>query len=127
VKQRKIEEIIIAMPSASGQTIREIAWIAKKTHARLRILPGIYDSTRGLMASLRDIQMEDLLSREAVKIDLSEIAGYLKEMTVMITGAGGSIARDVPPGVGFAHSRLIIIDNCENNLFDIQQELLIET
>lgn len=125
VKQHKIDEIIIAMPSASGQTIREIAWIAKKTHARLRILPGIYDSTRGLMASLRDIQMEDLLSREAVKIDLSEIAGYLKEKTVMITGAGGSIGSEMcRQVVGFAPSRLIIIDNCENNLFDIQQELL---
>jgi len=125
VKQHKIDEIIIAMPSASGQTIREIAWIAKKTHARLRILPGIYDSTRGLMASLRDIQMEDLLSREAVKIDLSEIAGYLKDKTVMITGAGGSIGSEMcRQVVGFEPSRLIIIDNCENNLFDIQQELL---
>jgi len=125
VKWRNAEEIIIALPSASGQTIREIARIARKTPARLRILPGIYDSGRGLMASLRDIRMEDLLGREAVKIDLNEIAGYLKEKTVMITGAGGSIGSEMcRQVVGFAPSRLIIIDNCENNLFDIQQELL---
>lgn len=125
VKRHNAEEIIIAMPSASGQTIREIARIARKTPARLRILPGIYDSTRGLMASLRDIRMEDLLGREAVKIDLNEIAGYLKEKTVMITGAGGSIGSEMcRQVVGFEPSRLIIVDNCENNLFDIQQELL---
>ena len=125
VKRHNAAEIIIAMPSASGQTIREIARIAKKTHARLRILPGIYDSTRGLMASLRDIRMEDLLGREAVKIDLNEIAGYLKEKTVMITGAGGSIGSEMcRQVVGFEPSRLIIVDNCENNLFDIQQELI---
>lgn len=125
VKRHNAEEIIIAMPSASGQTIREIARIARKTPARLRILPGIYDSTRGLMASLRDIRMEDLLGREAVKIDLNEIAGYLKEKTVMITGAGGSIGSEMCRQIiNYEPSRLIIVDNCENNLFDIQQELL---
>jgi len=124
VKRHNAEEIIIAMPSASGQTIREIARIARKTPARLRILPGIYDSTRGLMASLRDIRMEDLLGREAVKIDLEEIADYLTEKTVMITGAGGSIGSEMCRQIiGFSPQKLIIIDNCENNLFDIQQEL----
>lgn len=125
VKRHNAAEIIIAMPSASGQTIREIARIAKKTRVRLRILPGIYDSGRGLMASLRDIRMEDLLGREAVKIDLNEIAGYLKEKTVMITGAGGSIGSEMCRQIiNYEPTRLIIVDNCENNLFDIQQELI---
>jgi|LSQX01.1.fsa_nt_gb FlaA1/EpsC-like NDP-sugar epimerase len=121
----KIEEIIIAMPSASGKTIREIVKLAKKTSARLRILPGIYDSTSNPVSSLRDISMEDLLGREAVKIDLTEISGYLTGKTVLITGAGGSIGSEMCRQIAdFAPEKLIIIDNCENNLFDIEQELL---
>lgn len=124
VNRYKIDEIIIAMPSAPGKTIREIVKITKNTSARVRILPGIYDGTKNPMASLRDIQMEDLLGRETVKTDLKEIADYLTEKTVMITGAGGSIGSEMCRQIiGFSPQKLIIIDNCENNLFDIQQEL----
>ncbi len=122
---RNIEEIIIAMPSASGSTIREIVKLAKKTSARLRILPGIYDSTANPVSSLRDIQMEDLLGREPVKTDLTEISGYLTGKTVLITGAGGSIGSEMCRQITeFSPADLIIVDNCENNLFDIEQELL---
>lgn len=125
VSELEINEIIIAIPSANGDTIRELVNICKKTPARLRILPGIYQSVSGLVKNLRDVQMEDLLRREPVKINLTEIAGYISNKTVLVTGAGGSIGSELCRQlVNLSPGSLVIIDCCENNLFDIESELL---
>ncbi|NLV20974.1 MAG: polysaccharide biosynthesis protein [Syntrophomonadaceae bacterium] len=125
VKDLEVEEIIIAMPSASGQTIREILDIARTTGARIKILPGIYSGLKSsALAQLRDVNMEDLLRREPVATDLNEIASYITNRTIMVTGAGGSIGSELCRQICcIGATRLILIDNCENNLFDIEQEL----
>jgi FlaA1/EpsC-like NDP-sugar epimerase len=124
IRELSIDEIIIAMPSATGETVRQLVDICKKTPARLRILPGIYQSMNGLVKSLRDVRMEDLLRREPVEVDIAEIAGYIKARNVLITGAGGSIGSELCRQVaGLSPDSLIILDYSENNLFDIQSEI----
>lgn len=125
VPELEIDEIIIAIPSAHGETIRQLVNICKKTPAKLRILPGIYQSARGLVNNLRDVSMEDLLRREPVQVNISEIAGYVTGKTVLVTGAGGSIGSELCRQIAaLSPSNLIILDCCENNLFDIETELL---
>lgn len=126
VKDMEVEEIIIAMPSAAGPTIREIVDIARTTGVRVKILPSIYSGLQNsVLSHLRDVNMEDLLRREPVDTDLQEIAGYICGKTVLVTGAGGSIGSELCRQIcSIGANRLILIDNCENNLFDIEQELL---
>ncbi|HWQ75597.1 MAG TPA: nucleoside-diphosphate sugar epimerase/dehydratase [Syntrophomonas sp.] len=125
VKSLQAEEIIIAMPSASGSTIREILEIARTTGARVKTLPGVYSGLKSSFVShLREVSMEDLLRREPVASDLEEIAAYIGGKTVMVTGAGGSIGSELCRQICYANAaRLVLVDNCENNLFDIEQEL----
>jgi FlaA1/EpsC-like NDP-sugar epimerase len=125
VQDLQVEEIIIAMPSASGHTIREILNIARTTQARVKILPSIYSGLKSsALAHLRDVNMEDLLRREPVETDLQEVTAYIGGKTVLVTGAGGSIGSELCRQIcNAAPARLILVDNCENNLFDIEQEL----
>lgn len=125
VRDLQINEIIIAMPSVSGDIVRCILGICRETDARVRILPSIYQSATGSMvANLRNVQMEDLLRREPVETDLHEIAGTIGNKTVLITGAGGSIGSELcRQALSLTPDKLILLDNCENNLFDIEQEL----
>lgn len=127
VKELEINEIIIAMPSISNTIKKEIIDICKKTPASLKILPDIYHSSNGtsIVNQLRNVQMEDLLGREPVKTDLAQISGYLYNKTVLVTGGGGSIGSELCRQVMRFNPRcLIIVDNCENNLFDIEMEML---
>ncbi|HWP97010.1 MAG TPA: nucleoside-diphosphate sugar epimerase/dehydratase [Syntrophomonadaceae bacterium] len=125
VNELAIDEIIIAMPSVSGEAIREIVDICKPTSARLRILPGIYQGAdSNLIHNIRDVQMEDLLKRSPVNIDLGEIAGYISDKVVLVTGAGGSIGSELCRQLlQFSPSKLVILDNSENSLFEIEIEL----
>lgn len=125
VRDLQADEIIIAMPSASGQTIREILEIARTTPARVKILPGIYNSlSSSVIAHIRDVNMEDLLRREPINIDIEDIAAYISGRTVMVTGAGGSIGSELCRQILSAcPARMVMVDNCENNLFEIEQEL----
>ncbi|NLU50741.1 MAG: polysaccharide biosynthesis protein [Syntrophomonadaceae bacterium] len=125
----QVDEIIIAMPSVSGRETREIIDICKKTPARVRILPPAdqYINGGSLLARLREVEMEDLLRREPVEIDLDAIAGYLSGKTVLVTGAGGSIGSELcRQAARFAPDRLVLVDNSENNLFEIDIELRAE-
>lgn len=126
VKELEIHEIIIAMPSVSGEKIRPIVEIATQTNTRVRILPGMYQSTNGnMLTHIRDIRMEDLLSREPVKTNLKLIASYIEGRVVMVTGAGGSIGSELCRQlIKLNPTQLLIVDSCENNLFDIEQELI---
>ncbi|MGI6453718.1 MAG: polysaccharide biosynthesis protein [Syntrophomonadaceae bacterium] len=121
-----IAEIIIAMPSACGETIRSIMYLANQTRAQVRILPGIYQSTAGdLFFNLREIQMEDLLKREPVKLNYEEMSNYIAGRTVLITGAGGSIGSELCRQImDLSPARMILVECSENNLFDIENELL---
>lgn len=121
-----INEIIIAMPSMSGDVIREIVDICKKTGLELKIMPGVFDVMSGTVDTreIRQVQVEDLLGREPVNVDLEEVAGYLTGETVLVTGGGGSIGSELCRQMSkFNPAKLIIVGHGENSVFDIEQEL----
>ena len=121
-----IDEIIFAIPSASTKERKEILEICKETGCKLRALPGIYQLINGevSVAKLKDVEIEDLLGREPVKINIEDIIGYVSGKVVMVTGGGGSIGSELCRQIA-AHNpkQLIIVDIYENNAYDIQQEL----
>ncbi|MFA5383184.1 MAG: nucleoside-diphosphate sugar epimerase/dehydratase [Eubacteriales bacterium] len=126
VKKYKIELIVIAMPSVNAHVIRDIVGICRSTKAELKILPGVYQIIEGQVSvnSLRPVQLEDLLRREPVQVDLEEIAGYLKKETVLITGAGGSIGSELCRQVAaFGPHKLVLLGHGENSIHKIWMEL----
>lgn len=121
-----IDEIIVAMPSAPQSEVREILNICKETDCELKVLPGLYQMIKGevSISKLRKVEIEDLLGRDPIRIQLDEIMGYVAGKVVLITGGGGSIGSELCRQVA-AHDpkQLIIVDIYENNAYDIQQEL----
>jgi FlaA1/EpsC-like NDP-sugar epimerase len=121
-----IEEIIIAIPSASRLKVREILEICKETGCKMQLVPGMYQLINGdvNVSSLRQVQIEDLLGRDPIEVNVDEIIGYVKNKVVMVTGGGGSIGSELCRQVaGHGPKQLIIVDIYENNAYDIQQEL----
>jgi len=126
VRKYKIELIVIAMPSVGASVVRDIVEICRSTKAEMKILPGVYQIIEGQVSvsSLRPVQLEDLLRREPVQVDLKEIAGYLKKETILITGAGGSIGSELCRQVAtFGPSKLILLGHGENSIHKIWMEL----
>ncbi len=127
VQKYGIKEIYIAMPSCEGHVVDEITAICKQTGCRVKSLPGIYQFVSGEVTqrAYKEISIEDLLARKAVKVDLDKIMAYVSDKVVMVTGGGGSIGSELCRQIA-AHAphRLIIVDIYENNAYDIQQELL---
>ncbi|SHK32544.1 NDP-sugar epimerase, includes UDP-GlcNAc-inverting 4,6-dehydratase FlaA1 and capsular polysaccharide biosynthesis protein EpsC [Anaerobranca californiensis DSM 14826] len=126
-KNLAIDEIIIAMPSAGKKEIKEILNICKQTKCKIKTLPGIYEIVDGKVSInfVRDVEIEDLLGREPVSVDLKEISSYLKDQIVLVTGGGGSIGSELCRQIAsFEPKKLIILDIYENNAYEIQQELL---
>ena len=121
-----IDEIIVAMPSISRVQMSEILDICKETNCKLRSLPGMYQLVNGevSVSKLRDVEVEDLLGRDPIEVDLDSILGYVKGKRVMVTGGGGSIGSELCRQIaGHKPAQLIIVDIYENNAYDIQQEL----
>lgn len=126
VEKYRINEIIIAIPSAAKKDIHEIVDICQKTDCDLKILPGIYQLVNGEVAveKLRKVQIEDLLGRDPIKTNLKNIMEYVRNKTVVVTGGGGSIGSELCRQIAsYYPKKLIIIDIYENNAYDIQQEL----
>ena len=126
VQRHGVEEIIIAMPSVGGGVIRELVDICKTTGARLQILPGVYEIIDGKVSvnHIRKVQLEDLLGREPVKVNLAEMARYLEGQAVMVTGAGGSIGSELCRQIaGFKPDKLILLGHGENSIHKIWLEL----
>ncbi len=125
-KEYDIDEIIIAIPSASRSTIRELVTLCQETNCKLRTLPGMYQLVNGEVnvSKLRDVNVEDLLGREPIKVDLDSILGYVREQVVLVTGGGGSIGSELCRQIAMHRPKqLIIVDIYENNAYEIQQEL----
>lgn len=122
-----IDEIIFAIPSASTRVRKEILDICKETGCKMRTLPGMYQLINGdvSIAKLKEVEIEDLLGRDPIKINTEEVLGYVKDKTVLVTGGGGSIGSELCRQIA-AHQpqQLIIVDIYENNAYDIQQELI---
>lgn len=126
VKKYDVKEIIIAIPSAPGWKIREIVDICYTTPAKLKILPGISDliNEKVSVNQIRELQVEDLLDRKPVSVDLESIAGYLKARTVLVTGAGGSIGSELCRQIArFKPRALILLDHGENSIYEIEMEI----
>ncbi len=121
-----VDEIIVAMPSASRAEIKNILEICKDTNCKLRSLPGMYQLVNGEVnvSKLRDVEVEDLLGREPVSVDMDSILGYVQGKTVLVTGGGGSIGSELSRQIAqHKPKQLIILDIYENNVYDVQQEL----
>ena len=126
VKKYSIEEIIIAIPSATNIQRREIIEVCRDTECKLRILPSLLQLSNGevSISQIRNVQIEDLLGRDSVKVDLSGIMDYVKGSTILVTGGGGSIGSELCRQIAANEPKtLIIFDIYENNAYDIQMEL----
>lgn len=122
----EIDEIIVAMPSISRAELRKILEICKETNCKLRSLPGMYQLVNGEVnvSKLRDIEVEDLLGRDPISVDMDSILGYVQNQTVLVTGGGGSIGSELCRQIaGHKPKQLIVLDIYENSVYDIQQEL----
>lgn len=122
-----VNEIIIAIPSASRQEQMKILSICKEVpNCKLKILPGVYQLVNGevSISKLRDVGIEDLLGREPVQVMTEKIGHYVSDKVVLVTGGGGSIGSELCRQIAANGPRkLIIFDIYENNAYDIQQEL----
>jgi FlaA1/EpsC-like NDP-sugar epimerase len=125
-------EVIIAMPSAPGSEVRRIVEKCRAADVRVRILPSMGElmlggDTGSLASQIREVQVEDVLGRDPIEVDLQQIAAYLTGQVVLVTGGGGSIGSELCRQIASMHpSRLVLLDHAEENLFNIQQELLRE-
>jgi FlaA1/EpsC-like NDP-sugar epimerase len=130
LREHRPDEVLIAMPSVSGEVRRRIVENAQELRIVVKTLPGLYElisGDLGLAGQIRPVQVEDVLGREQVEVDFSEVAGYLEGHTVLVTGAGGSIGSELCRQIARVRpSRLILVDNAEGPLFEIERELASE-
>ncbi len=125
-EENEVNEIIVAMPSASRKQISEILEICQQTESDLKIVPGVYQFVNGEAAieKIRPVQIEDLLGREPVNINLDAVINYVRDKVILVTGGGGSIGSELCRQIAANHPKMLIIfDIYENNAYDIQQEL----
>ncbi|MFY9385643.1 MAG: nucleoside-diphosphate sugar epimerase/dehydratase [Dethiobacteria bacterium] len=129
VQKYDVDEIIIAIPSASREVIGEIVDICQTTPASLKILPDIYELINGRVSvsQVREVRVEDILGREPVEVDLDSIAGYLTGKAILVTGAGGSIGSELcRQAARFKPRRLILLGHGENSIYEAYQDLSLE-
>lgn len=127
VEKENVDEIILAMANVDKARKSEIINICKETKCKLKTIPGIYEIIDGKVdiKKIRDVDIEDLLGREPIKVNMEEMSGYIEERTVLVTGGGGSIGSELCRQIAsFNPKHLIIVDNYENNAYTIQQELI---
>jgi FlaA1/EpsC-like NDP-sugar epimerase len=129
VREHTIDQVIIAMPSATGKTVRELVDICEEAGVRARIVPGIYELLDGSvrLSQLRDVQIDDLLRRAPVQTDTAQVRELLAGKRVLVTGAGGSIGAELCRQIlRCVPASLILLGHGENSIFDIHNELKVE-
>ena len=122
----RITQIIFAIPTATAKEKKEILELCRDTGCRVRTVPGLYQLVNGeaTIAAVKDVQVEDLLGREPVQLNMERVDSFLSGRTVLVTGGGGSIGSELCRQIAKHHpKKLIIVDIYENNAYDIQQEL----
>lgn len=126
VQEQKIDEIIISIPSMKAKEMREVIEICQQTNCKLKTMPGLYQLINGEIdiKKIRDVEIEDLLGRDPVETNLSEVRDFISGKVVLVTGGGGSIGSELCRQVAnFNPQLLIILDIYENSAYDIQNEL----
>src|SRR5205807_3667277 len=108
------DELLIAIPSAAGEVRQKVVERARDAHVPVKTLPGLYEliaGDRNLAAQIRPVQVEDILGREPIEVDFEAISAYLRDQTVLITGAGGSIGSELCRQAARAGAaRLILVE-----------------
>ncbi len=127
LKSSPPDEVIIAMPNADGVVRQRVVDACRRASVPVKTLPGLFDLLDGdpnLLRRLREVEVEDILGRQPVSLDLTAMGGYLVGQSVVVTGAGGSIGAELVRQISrLSPSRLTLIDHAEDNLFQIDQWL----
>ena len=124
VSDLDIDEVLIAMPSASPETLQRLVKDCADAHVQCRMVPGLSNADNFKAADLRSIRLEDLLGRDEVSLDDKRVCAFIREKKVMVTGAGGSIGSELCRQlILFCPAQLILVDHAEFNLYQIDQEL----
>ncbi|WP_257314202.1 polysaccharide biosynthesis protein [Geothrix fuzhouensis] len=126
IADHRITQVVLAIPSANGATLRRLREAAQTTGVRIKTVPGISELLGPMTwkPELRDISIEDLLRREPIQLDQSALGSILEDATVLITGAGGSIGSELARQVAaFRPARLILLGRGENSLWEIERNL----
>jgi FlaA1/EpsC-like NDP-sugar epimerase len=124
------DEVVIAIPSAPGTLRAKVVAACRDRRIRVRTLPTVFELLRGgvqLSKQLRDVQVEDVLGREPIVVELDRVGAYLRDKIVLVTGAGGSIGSELCRQIARVDPRLLVmLDHAEDNLFEIEREMLDE-
>jgi FlaA1/EpsC-like NDP-sugar epimerase len=124
------DEVVIAIPSAPGTLRGQVVAACREREIRVRTLPTVFELLRGgvqLNKQLRDVQVEDVLGREPIVVELDRVGAYLRDRIVLVTGAGGSIGSELCRQIARVGPRLLVmLDHAEDNLFEIDREMLEE-
>ena len=128
VRDRRPDEVLIAIPSAPGALRNRIVETARALDVPVKTLPSLSDLVSGdrdLARQLRPVEVEDVLGREPVEVDIAAISGYLQNEVVLVTGAGGSIGAELCRQIArVGPAKLVLLDNAEPALFEIERELV---
>ena len=128
LRDNKPDELLIAIPSASGAVRQRVVEVAQEAGVPVKTLPGLFELISGdldLARQIRPVQVEDVLGREQVEVHFEEIAAYLRDQTVLVTGAGGSIGAELCRQIArIGPARIVLVDNGETPLFEIERELV---
>ena len=126
VRNHRIQEVLIAIPSGDGRLVRRIVDLSSKAGVSYRIIPGVYQVLSGevSISQIREVDIEDLLGREPVSLDVDAISKYLKGKRILVTGAGGSIGSEIVRQVArFGPEKVVLLGRGENSLFELELEI----
>ena len=130
LRDRRPDEVLIAIPTASGELRAQIVETARGLNVPVKTLPSLSDLVSGdrdLARQLRPVEVEDVLGREPIEVDIAAIASYLEDEVVLVTGAGGSIGSELCRQIARVRpAKLVLLDNAEPALFEIERELVRE-
>jgi FlaA1/EpsC-like NDP-sugar epimerase len=127
LEKHRPDEVVIAIPSAPGELRANVVAACRERQIPVRTLPTVFELLRGgvqLTRQLREVQVEDVLGRDPVKMELDRVGAYLEDRVVLVTGAGGSIGAELSRQIARVNPRLLILlDHAEDNLFQIEREM----
>ncbi len=125
IKTRRVELVVLAMPSASKDRIRELVRLCRQIGVRTKTVPSLAERMAGESTeAIREINIDDLLGRDPVELDMAQIDGFLEGKVVLVTGAGGSIGSELARQVlQFRPRQLLLLDHDENAIFQLEREL----